>query len=98
MSVDVQSKPVVEREDTEFACHKIRKSLKSSEQRVRRMLKDGRFYFSDAGNAPTESYEGQHDEMKAQIMRAVRALEDARMRLGKVLQYAGDGVSVYDKK
>ena len=28
---------------------------------------------------------------------AVRHIEDARMRLGKVLQYAGVGVSIYDK-
>ena len=44
-----------------------------------------------------EVYPGQHAEMKAQAMLAVRAIEEARMRLGKVLQYAGDGTSVYDK-
>ena len=36
-------------------------------------------------------------EQRAQTMLAVRALEDARMRLGKVLQYADNGVSCYDR-
>ena len=36
-------------------------------------------------------------EVFAQAKLAVRHVEDARMRLGKVLQYARDGVSVYDK-
>ena len=44
-----------------------------------------------------QAFYGQHGEMKAQIMLAVRHLEDARMRLGKVCQYADDGVSVFDK-
>lgn len=44
-----------------------------------------------------QSYAGQHGEMKAQTMLAVRHLEDARMRFGKVCQYAGDGVSIFDK-
>ena len=39
----------------------------------------------------------QLGEVKAQIMLGVRHLEDARMRFGKVLQYLGDGVSIYDK-
>jgi len=29
---------------------------------------------------------------------AVRHIEDARMRIGKVLQYADDGVSILDKE
>ena len=36
-------------------------------------------------------------EAAAQAMLAVRHLEDARMRLGKVIQYSGDGVSCFDK-
>ena len=39
----------------------------------------------------------QHSEMKANLMLAYRHLEDARMRLGKVLQAKDGGVSVYDK-
>jgi len=44
-----------------------------------------------------EKYAGQHGEMKANIMLAYRHLEDARMRVGKILQAAGDGVSILDK-
>lgn len=36
-------------------------------------------------------------EMKANIMLSYRHLEDARMRLGKVIQAEDGGVSVYDK-
>ena len=36
-------------------------------------------------------------EMRANVMLAFRHLEDARMRLGKVLQAQDGGVSCYDK-
>lgn len=36
-------------------------------------------------------------EMKANIMLSYRHLEDARLRLGKVLQAHDGGTSVYDK-
>ena len=39
-----------------------------------------------------------HGEMRANIMLAYRHLEDARMRLGKVIQAAEGGTSIYDKK
>ncbi len=44
-----------------------------------------------------QDYSGQYNEMKANIMLAYRHLEDARMRIGKVLQAADDGVSILDK-
>jgi len=44
-----------------------------------------------------QSYQGQHGEMIANIMLAYRHLEDARMRIGKILQAADDGVSILDK-
>lgn len=44
-----------------------------------------------------QSFAGQHGEMIAQSKLALRAVEDARMRLGKVLQYGRDGVSIYDR-
>lgn len=37
-------------------------------------------------------------EMKANIMLCYRHLEDARMRIGKVLQAQDGGTSIYDKK
>ena len=42
-------------------------------------------------------YPGQRGEMKANVMLTYRHLEDARMRVGKILQAAGDGVSILDK-
>jgi hypothetical protein len=39
---------------------------------------------------------GQHSEMHANITLAYRHLEDARMRLGKVIQAYEGGVSCYD--
>jgi hypothetical protein len=43
-----------------------------------------------------QDFEGQHGEVHANITLAIRHLEYARMRLGKVIQYSGDGVSMYD--
>ena len=40
---------------------------------------------------------GQHSEMHANITLAYRHMEDARMRLGKVLQARDGGESCYDK-
>ena len=43
-------------------------------------------------------WEGQEKELSTHIDLAVRHLEDARMRLGKVIQYLGtDVASVYDR-
>ena len=42
------------------------------------------------------SFENQRGEQKAQTMLAVRHLEDARMRLGKVIQFNGTGESCFD--
>ena len=42
-------------------------------------------------------FDSQHSEMKANFMLAYRHLEDARMRLGKVLQAKDGGKSIYDK-
>lgn len=44
-----------------------------------------------------QSSSGQHSEMHANITLAYRHLEDARMRLGKVIQAYEGGVSCYDK-
>lgn len=71
-------------------CGQLRENIKRAEVEVRHLKGLPAMKHPDA-------YEGQHGEMIAQSMLAVRALEEARMRLGKVLQYAGDGVSIYDK-
>jgi hypothetical protein len=68
----------------------LRDECKEIEKRTR-ALKDNPVFRGE------QAFVDQHGEMKTQIMLAVRHLEDARMRLGKVCQYAGDGVSIYDK-
>lgn len=47
--------------------------------------------------APGVEAAGNVGEVMSNIMLAYRAAEDCRMRLGKVIQHIGDGVSVYDK-
>jgi hypothetical protein len=39
----------------------------------------------------------QMGEVLAQTTLALRHIEDARMRLGKAIQHAGDGISINDK-
>ena len=68
----------------------LRADLKEIEDRAR-LLMHHSVYQSE------RAFQNQHGEMKAHTMLAVRHIEDARMRLGKVCQYAGDGVSVFDK-
>lgn len=66
----------------ENACNEMRASLLAIEKRVR-----------DLVASPALS----SGEEKAQAMLAVRHLEDARMRLGKVIQHgSGGGVSCWD--
>lgn len=68
----------------------LRTDLKKIEMGIRQMM-DHPVYKGE------QSYPGQHSEMKAQTMLSVRACEDSRLRLGKVCQYADDGVSIFDK-
>ncbi|HKP08334.1 MAG TPA: hypothetical protein VJU58_13860 [Microbacterium sp.] len=68
----------------------LRKALLEIEHTVRAIKEHPEIKTPDA-------YPGQHGEMIAQSMLALRAIEEARMRLGKVLQYGRDGVSVYDR-
>ena len=64
----------------------MRRELKVIENTVRSMMQM---------RLPVENHAG---EARAQTMLAVRHLEDARMRLGKVLQYGcGNGESCYDQ-
>jgi|TARA_R110000851_G_scaffold29_6_gene135 hypothetical protein len=47
----------------------------------------------------TDEAEGfEKGECIAHAMIALRSTEDARMRIGKVIQYSSGGVSVFDKK
>ena len=77
------TKPATDIATVKTVCDSHRKYLKTIEDDVRKMV-------ADPDCLPTA-------EAKAQAMLAVRHLEDARMRLGKVIQYSDGGVSIYDK-
>jgi hypothetical protein len=51
---------------------------------------------SDVGEKPVTA--GDLNEAIANVMLAYRHLEDASMRLGKVIQALDGGVSVYDRR
>ncbi len=74
------------------SCDDLRGACRDIEQDARKLLEH------QAITDDEEAYSGQHDEMVEQGKLAVRAIEEARMRLGKIMQYADDGVSVFDKQ
>lgn len=74
----------------EERCRDFRIQIKDIGDNVKWLMGDHLFVGS-------QLHPNQHSEMKANIMLAYRHLEDARMRIGKVLQAAGDGVSILDK-
>ena len=71
-------------------CDKLRIDIKSIGDLTHALLNHSDF-------DGEQKYQGQHSEMKANIMLTYRHLEDARMRVGKILQAADDGVSILDK-
>lgn len=76
-------------ESVKIIANDLRARLLDIEREVRRLPKNHEFEGEQA-------YVGQHHEMLAQAELALRAVEEARMRLGKVLQYGRDGKSIYD--
>ena len=76
--------------DVKDTCDTLRAEILAIEKRVREIREHSALRGEQA-------FRWQHDEVVANAMLAVRHLEDARMRLGKVIQYARDGVSVFDK-
>ena len=77
-------------EELKKECDQLRESIKQLGTQVLSLKVHGHF-------EARETYVGQHGEMIANIMLSFRHLEDARMRIGKVLQAADDGVSILDK-
>ena len=77
--------------DIKTKCNAIRGLIKNNAIRVKELENDP--FFSS-----TEGREGKDTaEIWENITLAYRHLEDARMRIGKVLQAYNGGVSVYDK-
>lgn len=77
-------------EELEKQCEFLRKGIKDVGTCVQ-----GLMWHSDFGGE--EAFPRQHAEMKANIMLSFRHLEDARMRLGKVMQQMQGGVSKFDR-
>lgn len=77
----------------ETMCTELRNKIRDEGQDVKDLLKNE--YFKSEGSP--ESFVGQHAEMKANIMLSYRHLEDARMRIGKVMQQMQGGTSIFDK-
>ena len=77
-------------EELNSTCERLRDRFKDLGEQVKYLMEHDDFKNEQA-------YSGQHGEMKANIMLTYRHLEDARMRVGKILQAAGDGVSILDK-
>lgn len=75
----------------EKKCKSLRDEIQNLAITVRNLLDDECYYI------PKEKFPNQHSEMKANTMLAYRHLEDARMRLGKVMQQIHGGESIYDK-
>ena len=76
------------------ACEFLRTDCKQIETNIRFILKN------ISNNKPVDVtvYPSKDidPEVPANLMLAIRHLEDARMRLGKAIQYSGDGISIYD--
>jgi hypothetical protein len=80
-------------------CANLRRELKGIEETLRALKQHPDVPEPRRpGAAVPEKFPGQAGEMLAQAMLAVRHIEDARMRVGKILQYADDGVSILDKQ
>lgn len=72
-------------ESLEQTCNRHRAALKEIEERTRAIAA---YCFAE-----------KHAEAGAQAMLTVRHIEDARMRLGKVIQHTvGNGVSCWDSE
>ena len=77
-------------ENLESACERLRGNVRDIGKEVKALMDHSDFKGEQAFN-------GQHGEMKANLMLSFRHLEDARMRLGKVMQQIQGGVSIFDR-
>lgn len=83
--------------DIEDRCEELRQAINKLKEQVADLHEDGIFDELDEslprGNVATS----RNEELHSNITLAFRHLEDARMRLGKVMQAAQGGVSILDK-
>jgi hypothetical protein len=76
----------------EEVCDHGRKAIQEVGELIFAVNKRHSFFFNRE-----QEYSDQYGEMHANFMLAYRHLEDARMRLGKVLQAMTGGKSIFDK-
>jgi hypothetical protein len=81
--------------DVKTVCHTLRVQADGLAKEARALAEACKVATRPAATATDP--EPDRGEMIANAMLATRHLEDARMRLGKVIQAYDGGVSVYDK-
>lgn len=86
-----------EKRSLQDKCERERQKIKNITENVVDLLNDEELVQSDnslpSGNLPRTRNENVHEN----VTLAFHSLEDARMRLGKVMQALQGGVSVFDK-
>lgn len=85
-------------EDIESACKVLRDDIESLKGRVALLLVDPAMMDPDGPLEGVNIPNSRNGNMAANITLVFRALEDARMRLGKVMQAFQGGISIFDKK
>lgn len=76
----------------------LEEKCKNGRDKIEHLKKSIYGFSKDVVFQSEQAYLDQHSEMKANIKLAYRHLEDARMRLGKVMQHIQGGVSIFDRK
>jgi len=84
-------------ESMESLCADLRKYIEETKGEVADLFKSSCFKDENMNLQGAAVPPDQHGNMRANITLAFRHLEDARMRLGKVMQACQGGVSILDK-
>ena len=74
----------------------IRQDIETIKRSIVVLSNNSEFNYVDKQLSEVNIPRSRHANMKANITLAFRALEDARMRLGKVMQAYQGGVSIFD--
>ena len=81
----------------EEKCAQIRADLEKIKGDVAELLKDDFFKNEDMNLQGANIPSSQQGNIRANITLTFRALEDARMRMGKTMQAIQGGISILDK-
>lgn len=78
-----------------FECNAVRAEITLLSKRLLKLREDP--VMNKSPGAPEPGPDPDVNEMHANLMLAFRHLEDARMRIGKIIQAQGGGQSIYDR-